>query len=420
MICYTHLKLYMTKIGDFKIFESALLLCFLLNALRFWNMPILIAVLNGLLFLIFLLLTFNIGLKSSEFVERLRIISGILLILVLLISMFSFYVGFRKEHPQEVTLHDGMKQTEFATEKFLHGENPYSITYERVLVGNIFYPDGKPHPVLSHYVYSPMTFLVNAPFSILEKNILGFVDMRISLVFFWVLAAIIGSFMVYQKLLFWTVFLLNPLFLPLVLFGANDSYALLFLVGALVLASKARFELATVMVALMGATKIIVLPFVPIYFIYLILKYKKQGESGLKVLKNVGIFVLVSLLIYLPFAIWNFSDLTRDIIVYPFFGGEHGHPISGIGGLPQILSSMGFINGSSSFPFYLIQLLFSVFFLRFSFIRLRSSLYLKTLCILFLCYFLLMIFFARVIQINYLAILPQVLFLAGLIHEKKI
>lgn len=400
-----------------EILEAALLLILLVVALRsnfLISMPILIIL--AVLVFIFLGLSFRQYLWQKEFFAG-RFLTILVTLAILYLFLLSSHID-RRQNQIDYSLHDGAVLTEVATEAILIGKNPYEINYRNAF-SNVY---NKPIEVVyDHYMYSPMTFLVNVPFKLILGSFFAFYDFRITLVIFLFLSGLIGLLMVEKKILFLTIFLLNPLFLPLTFYGANEVLILFFIIACLVAIFSKKFSIATVMLACATGTKLLALPFVPLYFLYLFLlsspsKKTVQPNSSagrLSIVSHLLLFILVNLIIYLPFAIWSFSDLIEDVVLFHLRGGEGLHYIAGFLGVPQLLTNLGFLSVYSTFPFYGLQLVAALAFLYFAYRILQKSLNLITLNILFVFFLSVILVFSRIIQISYIAYISQFLLLAS-------
>lgn len=399
-----------------ELLESAVLFVLVLDIFRnqFITNQLVIGIVAVMLGL-FMVFSLPIFLKSNLF-TRSRFIFLLIIVCVIHGFILSQKIIERRTQGSSYWIHDGVLQTELAVDALAEGKNPYAISYKSVFVGKGYYPEGKETPVVNHYDYSPVMFYATFPFAYSTEHLFNFVDMRFTLVIFLLASAICASFIVKEKILFLIIYLFNPLFLPLMYFGANDSILLFFVVAALVSLINKKYTASTVSLALACGTKIIVLPIVPLYFVYLFLFRKK--EMSMKLSRQFIYFLVTSLLIYLPFVIWDFGSLFDDLIAYVFLGGSQNHPVVGYFGLQQLLLAGGLISDSSTFPFYVLLVPVVAVFLIISYKIFRQSLNLGTFCVLYVLFSLILLFFSKVLQTNYLAFLSQVLIFSGFIKVK--
>lgn len=378
---------------------------------------------TALLFFIFLIISLAISLKdggkvTSSLFERIRIWCFLAITILLLGYLFGDKIFVRIHNPEVAKIHDGAILTEAAYEAILAGKNPYSVSYQAFFEKDKYLGEIAPHAE-SHYTYSPTTFLVNIPFSAVTDILFKFKDSRVALLVFFLLVAFVGNLLVKEKLLFGMLFLLNPFFLPSVLFGANDVIPLFFLILTIAFLYHKKIVMATIMLGIATTTKLTVLPFVPLYFLYLFWKIAENERFKL-LIKQAFLFVLINLTFYLPFLVWNFGNFIDDVLIYHLQGGVAGRPIAGFLGVPQLLTSFSFISQNSNFPFYLFSLLIGLISLPFFYYLFKKSLKLSILCVSFVIYFILIFSFSRILQTDYLAFLSQVLLFAGFVKDRKI
>ena len=410
------------------MFEVALLFILVLHTFRvhYITNQFLIAfvALNLIIFIYF-------AIKKSSFNNRFSFgFSQFILFVLIIVSIFGF-IAFRNFEERikivkvggELAIHDGLLQTEFASMQLLQGKNPYSITYKEVLKGERYYSNGE-HPSLRHYVYSPLMFIVNIPFSIITTR-LGTVDLRISLILFFITAGFIGSKIVKEKVLFLTIFYFNPLFVPMLLFGASDIILITFLYLCILFLKNRRLSLATVTLGFATGTKLLILPFLPLYFIYIYFWAGSRGNRKKVIFKQLFIFLLINFLIYIPFAVWNFPDIVDDLLVYPYMVSS-GYEISGFIGFPRFLVSLGWASNSLGLLSILTLITFiilSVIILFFSVNVIKKSFNIGTLCFLYSLFFIVILSLSRLFQSNYLSFISQIMLVGSLaetIRRKKL
>lgn len=314
-------------------------------------------------------------------------------------------------------IHDGALITEESWRAIVSGKNPYSISYDKVLVSQEDYLDKVKHRETDRNIYSPMAFFINFPTFFLTDKLFNFIDMRITAVVCLLVAAFLALIVIKEKVLFLILFLLNPVFVKSVYFGANDVFILFFLVICLIFLKLKKTKLATVAIALASATKLLILPFVPLYFIY-IWWTRPRGINNYLV-RHMVLFGAVNLILYLPFVLSGPGDFFDDFFVYNFLGGNLGRPIAGFIGVPQILSKFGIISQYSSVPFFIVGGLASVIFLGFSNQLMRKSPSVTRLIILYLALFVVVFSFSRVVQSDYYAYFSQVLILAAFLSKER-
>ena len=401
-----------------QILESSILFILVLNIFRTyylinqWLMVVIAVPL--MLFMFFSLPNFS----KTQNIEKFKIFLVGFIALLLFGFMLGNQINYRINHHDTAIIHDGIVQTEEATRFILEGRNPYQETYEKVLKGERFYHNGKPDPVLSAYVYSPLMFIINIPFQMITANLFNFSDMRVTLMFVLLIAAFVASLVTSHKALFLSLFLFNPLVIHGIVLGANDTLALFFLISSFTLLYFARVSLATVFITLSAGTKLTVVPILIVYFLYLFLRFQRKNQLK-KMTKQIAIFSGVALLIYLPFAIWDFGSLISDLILFPIRGGEGGYPIVGFIGIPHLLATLGLISRWTDFPLYLFQLPIILVGLVVVYQLLKKSLEPQTFCFVGVLFFILVFTTTRVFQPNYLDFISAILIFAGFIKGKN-
>lgn len=399
------------------LFEATILFILLLNLFRQFkitNVYILGAV--GILIICFIVVSMTIFSKNTYVLKSREVILA-LCVVVTYSYLFGKSIYLRINDPISQVIHDGLIQTEAATSSLLSGKNPYSISFENVLKGDRFYIGERSHPVLTHYAYSPLTFLTNLPIQFLVRDLFKFVDARITLFLIFFATAWIGMKMVEEKYIFMILFLFNPLFVHSILIGAVDGIGLYFLFLCLFFLYSKKVHLATIFLAISFAAKLTVFPFLPLYFLYLYAFFNKNTNMNL--FKQIIIFMMTSLIIYLPFFIWDRQAFIDDLVLFHLKGGINSFPIGGSLGIPQLLVSKGLISPWSSFPFYLILPFIFTPFLFFSFKIFRNSLFLGNLIILYVLLFVITFSLMSVFNPNYLDYISQVLVLGSLINKRR-
>lgn len=346
---------------------------------------------------------------------RLRIACLILILALVHIFLLIDRIGNRTTN--KVSVHDGVIMTEAASKALLSGENPYSVNYRGVLYQEK-YPQSVTLRSELNYPYSPGMILMNIPFFWLTDNLFGIVDVRIFFLSLFLLSAFVGALMIREKILFFVIFLLNPLFVPLLYYGANDTLVLFFFVLIAYFLRAKKLVWSTVALGLISATKLLYLPLVPLYFIYMFLGSK--GNKFERLINQLTIFVLVNLAIYLPFLIWSPNDLIKSVFLNWLGVGEGSYPVAGYLGIAQILTSFGLVSPQTSFPFFLLAVPFEIIFLFIAYKMIRKSPSLQTLSVLFAFNLILVLLFSRLVQTYYLAFISQILLLATFLGDIKL
>lgn len=395
-----------------RLLESSILFILVFNILQYrqvTNETILILSAFIVLLFIFISTCFS---KFKFF--RLRIYFLIALAVLIHGYMLTQSV-LERQNFSNYRVHDGTLITEESWRAILVAKNPYAISYEKLYSGQSDYEEKVKHNETDKNVYSPVSFWINFPFFYLTSRFLNFVDMRITSVVALFAAAILSLRFTREKSLFLILFLFNPVFLKSIYFGANDIFVLLFIVLTLFFMFLKRTNLSVISVSLAAGTKLLVWPFLPFYFI----KLWKDNPEAIPFLRKFAMFGILSMVIYLPFIIWSPKDFFNDLFVYNFFGGDLGRPIAGFLGVSQILYQTGLISQSSSIPFFIPGLVFSIIIMLFSFKFLKKSSSLKYLLLFYLLLFGIVLSFSRIVQSDYIAFISQVLLLSAFVNQNK-
>lgn len=399
-----------------KILEAALasiLIFTLLTIFRISNQLILTLV--AFLLLIFIVLSGKSFLKIGGGDYRLRIY-----IIVAIATAIHGYLltssVVERLHDPKYSVHDGTLITEESYRQLTQGKNPYSISYEALFQNQVDYLDKVAHNELDRNSYSPLAFLINFPVFAATDVIFGVIDMRIFSVVSLFIAGFLLLSIVGEKILFLIIFLFNPVFAKSIYFGANDVFILLLLCASIFFLYFRKIEMVTIAVALGSSTKLLFLPFVPLYFLFLTAAIKDQR---ILIFKNMARFGLICAIVYVPFIIWNPGDFFDDVFAYNLLGGDLGRPIAGFVGTAQILNKFGLIAENNAFPFFLLLIPLSLIFLFYAASLLRKFATLPLLVFLYAVFLIIVLSFSRIVQSDYLTFLSQVLVLAAFLKDRR-
>lgn len=398
---------------NYRLLEISLLFILVFQTLRSNLLANnLVLVLTGLFFLSFVLFSF-LHVKLSGF----RLLSLILLALTVFLPLLTRAISERGNNRGYVNVNESMLMVEHATKSLLAGNNPYSISYLEAVRQEKSQSGQKDYEIedLKHLQYSPSIFWLTLPSYIVFQDLFHFFDLRIVLVFLLFISGLIGYLLTNRSVLFLIIFLFNPVFLSSLMQGSNDIVPLTFIFLSLLFLKFSKITYATIVLAIACGSKLTAIPFVPIYFGYLFVR-KSQKESAFK---QILIFIAFSLIIYLPFAIWNFWDLMSDLFIYQIGGGVIGKPIVGYLGLPQILHNFGLIDQDSSLPFFVLFVPIYFVFLYF-FLKIVGKINdLSFYVIGYVVSFFVFLGFSRMIQTDYIAFISQFLVLSAFLDRKR-
>jgi hypothetical protein len=188
------------------------------------------------------------------------------------------------------------------------------------------------NPAHTFFPYPPFILILSAPFYLLLKPIAGWYDQR--LVYLLVLAALAIACLKFsrrQKDLksktapFLGFVVLNPFLVRYLLAGRNDIVCLLFLFLMVMALVRSRWVSACILLALACGVKQVAWFMIPFFFALAASPTAGSSWQTRKaLLVRTGIaFAAVSLVIWLPFLIWNGRGLLYDVLVaqgsaYPF------------------------------------------------------------------------------------------------------
>lgn len=262
---------------------------------------------------------------------------------------------------QKIGYHDGTAQTNYAFEELLKGNNPYSVDYAETgfvdTYGRVVYSnegDTIPNPALTQYIYLPAT-LIQGGIGYLQKLLIGTDDQRpmILVVFFASLGMLLYMFRTTstnEKILFSSLFLLNPIYLGYVLEGGNNTFVIFLLIAAFLSLLKKGYIFSALFFGLAFATKHFALFFLPFLIVYLFEEYKNLHIQKKTLQYFYSVISVVVLIFIIPFFLWSPSDFIQDTVLYASgTGNAIIFPITGYG-FSQLVTLFG-VDIQSQFPF---------------------------------------------------------------------
>ncbi|MBI5304323.1 MAG: DUF2029 domain-containing protein [Chloroflexi bacterium] len=251
-------------------------------------------------------------------------------------------------------VHDGLIQTEQATQFLLSGRNPYLEDYTQTPMAQWHFEiEGVAiNPALYHNPYLPFFFLFTAPFFLLSNALLGWFDGRI--IFLPMFVAVMGMLAQWvtnrpkkYALLFFVA--LNPFFTPYLIEGRNDVFVLFWLVLGVHLLRRKYEWLSSVAIGLACASKLTAWFLIPFYTIYLLRPEATIFKTwlGLHTIRRACRLLplaLVVALIIVPFFVWdpatfiddvwNYQNGTSQFAPYPIHGYGFNILIKQVGLIP--------------------------------------------------------------------------------------
>lgn len=279
----------------------------------------------------------------------------------------------------ETHAHDGVILVEEAVKKTLEGKNIYTEDFhgtplERSAFANpqIWRRLGiEKYPALEHFVYLPLVVVITLPFQALAGWGIGWFDLRFILipayfVFIWLAYKLAKG--PRQKIIAVQFAALNPFLATFLITGRNEALPLAFLLASLACIER-HPRRGLFFLGLASLTKQYVWIIVPFFGLFLI---RDKGVKGL--LKNMWAstialwpFWLVFTVGMLPYFIWDPAAFLKGVLLH-----SGAHPIKGIGafGFGTWVLYFGWVkDAAGSFPFLLVQAIFTVPVLVFFFMR---------------------------------------------------
>jgi len=261
-------------------------------------------------------------------------------------------------------VHDGLIQSEAATEFVRAGLNPYEESYEGTPMADWPFRVGSivVNPALNHYPYLPLTFLISLPFSWIGGAGAHSLDQRWIYVGLFLGALIMSLFLVRAPLLKATLLMslgLNPTFIPYFIEGRNDILPLFFIILTLLLLTRKRFLASSVALALACGTKQFAWIFVPFFFAYI-----SDGDGSSERLNSIRrpliIFGIVFAVIVLPWFALSPGDFVEDTLLFQAGLGQGAYPISGFG-VSALMLSLGWLQSAeAATPLSIVSVLLGI------------------------------------------------------------
>lgn len=326
-----------------------------------------------LLFSYILIDTFSFSVKKGTkwpYRGKLSILS--LLIFITVIAPTFNLIMARHHIGPSAYAHDGaVVQIEEAVKFLFHGENPYSVTYEKTPVRDAVNPviwekyGLKENPIIHHFPYPPFSFLSAIPFYKAGEILFGWYDQR----FLYLIAFILLLFFACKltdnetsKISIIAILSLNPLTTAAMKEGMNDLFLLFWIVLLIFFLKQKKTVAAAIVLALACGIKQMAWVFVPFFFLYLYDEKSMNTEKVKKVLasREMVFFAGAFLLIFLPFLLWDFQAFRGDILSYHAGKTAHPYPIRGDSGygFSNLLIYFGLVNKVTDYyPFTIIQIL---------------------------------------------------------------
>jgi hypothetical protein len=301
--------------------------------------------------------------KNESRQHKIKMVLLVLLMVCIAIGPLLTAVNLRHNTKPNESITDSAVQTEEAVKMVLRGQNPYVEDYYKTPLE----PMDPKSPALKHYVYLPMTFLLPVPFYLISQGVLGWFDLRLVYMLFYILLVYsltkLTENRVWQRCLI-IVFALNPDVVYYFVYGTNDIVATTCLVVSILLLVKRRYLWSAVLFGVALLTKQFIVLILPFYLLYLYgqsasLIRDKDGRLS-PVIKAGSVIIAMVIVFALPFVLWNFNAFIDDIIKYPYGTSATSWNIAGWG-LSKVALGIGLIKSQYDYypalPFYTLILL---------------------------------------------------------------
>lgn len=283
---------------------------------------------------------------------------GVLILLTLVGPMF-LQIAARRSTAPERFVHDGALQMEEAVKMLEQGKNPYREDFRATPLprwsGRLY------NPAVDHFVYLPGHLLLATAAQKFFTPVLGFYDDRflsftaylaaVALVILlapdrtWRLRAAVGLG-------------LNPLLVPYLANGRNDTVVFALLAAAWFLLVRRRPVLAALAFGVAATVKAFAWFLAPAFLIALLAS--APGRRWLEKLRArwaaLALVIAVVLAVLLPFALWDSVSFVDDVVSYPSGSSPTSYPIAG-GGLAVLFLQAGVVRSINDYyPFWMFQL----------------------------------------------------------------
>jgi hypothetical protein len=319
--------------------------------------------------------------------------------------------------------HDGLMQSESATQFVLAGRNPYAESYRDTPMGQWEFNIGgvRVNPALEHYAYMPLTFLLSLPIQGLAQQLWGWFDQRWVYLLFFALMLALGTRLASEsdrQVSLLVILALNPLFVPFLVEGRNDVLSLFWLVLTLLAMQRQRWLLAAATLALGCATKQYAWFLVPFFFVY-VAGQGTRAEQLHRLARPIAAFLGAVAVTILPWLLWNPPAFLGDIMYLQSTPLGGGYPVSGFSAGVLLLAVGALRSPLDPFPYWLLQLVFSLPLLFVLLRRVKAHRDLREMLIGYGLILFTLGFFSQFFHDNHLGYVVTVLALAWLVENEK-
>lgn len=266
-------------------------------------------------------------------------------------------IALRWKTGAPLLMHDGAYQTEEAVKLLLAGHDPYGVDYSQTSMRLWHWYVNQPlDSSLFHYVYSPLTFLVGVPFSLVARLLAVPFDFRIVLI----LAAVAAGCGLLALPWRWdhryvalAALFLNPFFyFPQ---GRNDILFLAPLTLGVVAWARGKPRLAALAFGVAFAFKPFALFFLPCVMVAL---WPRSGPAIDRVRRLAiigGALLAPALITMAPFLVWNAQAYWTDTVSFVAGTIPGVYRIQGYSLASLLLALHVIASPDARFPFGLVQ-----------------------------------------------------------------
>lgn len=359
-----------------------------------------------------------------ELVFRLKLTLLYLAVLFLLLIPAVQQMVCRQTEGQNLCVHDGLIQTEEAVRFLLRGQNPYSEDYFGTPMEYAPFPR-YPNPALYHLAYLPLTFLLHVPLASIGWNTLGWYDGRVLYIVLLLFSLPLGAALVVRRERKLGMIIALGLNLPLLTFtaeGRNDALSMFLVLLSLYLALRSRQTPSMIAMGLACASKQTVWFALPFYLLYLFRGDLAQSSLSRRLLvclllRAWPLYLVVAIVVG-PFFFWNPRAFVDDTFFYLSGRSPTSFPLWGMG-FGFLLRLAGLVNSENAYvPFWIPQLIVGVPVLVLLVIYQVRHNRLGVFWFSFAVLQLVLGYFSRIFQDNYLAMILSIFTFAFLSEEE--
>ncbi len=333
-------------------------------------------------------------------------------------------IKLRHRLGNDYPVHDNPIQIEEGVKYLLQGKNPYSENYLNTPLEA--WHNWKENPALYHFVTLPFYLLFSLLISLPANLIFGFFDERmVHIIVFLITISLIYKLVkpVSKKIFYLSLFSFNPLFIHFFIEGRNDVFVFNLLFMSLLFLRNKRYFWSALSLGLATASKQSSWLILPFYFSYLYWRedFKLKFIDKLKkVFQKTWFFLLIIILMFGPFLIWDSKSFIEDIYLYPAGGLKTSYMIKGFG-LSPLLLKLGLIESATAYyPFWIWQITLGGLVLAGMLIILRKRLKMSVLSFSYMAFLWTFWLLSRFFNDNYVGYLSMIFIMAMIFLENDL